>query len=106
MAVLPPWCSCGLAKGGNQPPSPPVGFVPAEPDGAPNKHAAKPKRVDPLAFESVKEARTIIGSLDHPVSLSNLFEAVRAKGFHIETNNPKATYGARLRDHSKRVGLV
>ena len=63
-------------------------------------------RVDPLVLESVKIARIAIGAANKPLPLGVLYDDARAKGFQILSENPRGTYGARLRDHHKRIGLI
>jgi hypothetical protein len=54
----------------------------------------------------VKIARLAIGAQNKPLNLDVLYSEACARGFHINTNKPTQTYGARLRDRRKRVGLI
>ena len=55
---------------------------------------------------SVKVAREVIGQQNRPVQISELYQEVTARGFVIKTPKPVLTYGARLRDYRKQVGLT
>ena len=57
-------------------------------------------------FDSVKIARNAIGRANKPLLIDVLFDEARARGLHINTDNPKGTYGGRLRDYAKRVNLI
>lgn len=58
------------------------------------------------ARDSVLEVRAIIGRANAPVPISVLTSEVLKKGFIIDTENPRRTLGARLRDYSGEIGLV
>jgi len=62
--------------------------------------------VDKTAFDSVVAARRKIEEAGKPQPLDKLFDHIRTSGFRINTNKPRSTFGARLRDYSGRVGII
>ena len=71
---------------------------------------ATPVRPPPASktevIASVKAAREVIGLHNKPVQIGTLFREINARGYIIETQKPVFTYGARLRDHRKTIGLT
>lgn len=71
---------------------------------SPRDQAKPASKAEVLA--SVKAAREVIGQENRPVHVSVLYREVNARGFVIRTLKPVLTYGSRLRDYKKRVGLI
>jgi hypothetical protein len=77
--------------------------------GEPSMQTSSPKAKLPTkheVLESVKVARLAIGDRNKPLNLDVLYSEACARGFLINTSRPTYTYGARLRDRKKRVGLI
>jgi hypothetical protein len=55
---------------------------------------------------SVKAAREVIGQHNKPVHVGTLFREISERGCVIDTPKPALTYGARLRDNRKAIGLT
>jgi hypothetical protein len=55
---------------------------------------------------SVKAAREVIGQHNHPVPIGILFKEISARGYVVSTPRPLLTYGARLRDNRRTIGLT
>lgn len=84
-------------------------FLKSKPDLLAREAAANappPRPAPGQSSQSVKAARAAIERAKKPLMLQPLYAMVASKGFSIKTDTPTDTFGARLRDCSKEVGLV